>query len=148
MRAPSNTTGSLSWVPAKESRKPSLPATRGGAATPAARPTKRPRLAAESQTSSPCAMVATSTWTVGRNRWQSAQLDFSTQGINDPQHVFQSQGGFAGFKVDNEAHTNPCREGQLGLGQPELFASGTSQMATTALAALANAASVQPCPAI
>jgi hypothetical protein len=59
---------------------------------------------------------------IGRNRWQSGQLDLSTQGINDPQHVFESQGGLAGFKVDDEANTNPCREGQLGLRQPELLA--------------------------
>jgi hypothetical protein len=29
MRAPSKTTGNLSWAPAKESRKPSLPASMG-----------------------------------------------------------------------------------------------------------------------
>jgi len=54
-------------------------------------------------------MVGTLTSIVGCNGWQSAQLDFSTQGINDPQHVFQSQGGLACFKIDDEAHTNPCR---------------------------------------
>ena len=52
-------------------------------------------------------------------------MDFTAQGINDPQHVFQSQGGLACFKVDNEAHTHPSRQRQLGLGQPELLASGT-----------------------
>jgi hypothetical protein len=45
--------------------------------------------------------------------------------IDDPQHVFQSQGGFASLKVDDEAHANPCRERQLGLCQRELPASGT-----------------------
>jgi len=62
---------------------------------------------------------------IGSSRWQAAQLDFSTQGINDPQHVFQSQGGLACFEVDNEAHAYPSRQRQLGLGQPELLASGT-----------------------
>jgi len=52
-------------------------------------------------------------------------MDFTAQGINDPQHVFQPQGGLAGFKLDNEAHTHPSRKRQLGLGQPELLASGT-----------------------
>ncbi len=52
-------------------------------------------------------------------------MDFTAQGINDPQHVFQSQGGLACFKVDNEAHTHPSRQRQLGLGQPQLLASGT-----------------------
>jgi|GEM_PF-1975857 len=61
----------------------------------------------------------------GCNGRQSAQLDLTTQGINDPQYVFQSYGGFACFKVDNEAHTHPCGQRQLGLGQPELLASGT-----------------------
>jgi len=74
-------------------------------------------------------MVATFTLIVCRNGWQSAQLDLSTQGINDPQHVFQSQGGLARFKVDDEAHTNPRREGQLGLCQPEMLASGTKCIA-------------------
>jgi hypothetical protein len=66
---------------------------------------------------------------VGRNRWQPAQLNLATEGINDPKHVFKSQGGLACFKVDDEAHTNPCREGQLGLRQPKLLASGTKCMA-------------------
>jgi len=70
-------------------------------------------------------MVAALTSIVGRNAGQSAQLDISTQGIDDPQHVFQSQGGLASFKVDDEAHANPCRQGQLGLCQPELLASDT-----------------------
>ena len=69
-------------------------------------------------------MVATFTLLVGHGGRQPAQLDLSTQGINDPQYVFQSQGGFPSFKVDNEAHTNPCRQRQLGLGQPERLASG------------------------
>jgi len=70
-------------------------------------------------------MVAALTSPVGCHGWQSAQQDLSTQGINDPQYVFQSQGGFACLEVDYEAHTNPCREGQLRLCQPELLASGT-----------------------
>jgi hypothetical protein len=70
-------------------------------------------------------MVTTLTLIVGHDRWQAAQLDLTTQSINDPQHVFQSQGGLACFKVDNEAHTHPSRQRQLGLGQPELLASGT-----------------------
>ncbi len=56
-------------------------------------------------------------------------MDFTAQGINDPQHVFQSQGGLACFKVDNEAHTHPSRQCQLGLGQPELLASGAQCIA-------------------
>jgi hypothetical protein len=59
------------------------------------------------------------------NGWQSAQLELSTQGINDPQNILKSHGGFAGFKIDDEAHTNPCRQGQLGLRQPELLAPST-----------------------
>jgi len=70
-------------------------------------------------------MVAGFTLIGGRHRWQSAQLNFSTQGINDPQYVFKSQGGFACLKVDDEAHTHPGREGQLRLCQPKLLASGT-----------------------
>jgi hypothetical protein len=71
-------------------------------------------------------MVANFTLIVGR---QSAQLDLATQRINDPQYVFQSQCGLACLKVYDEAHTYPCREGQLGLGQPELFASATQRIA-------------------
>lgn len=56
-------------------------------------------------------------------------MDLSTQGINDPQHVFQSQGRLACFKFNDEAHTNPGREGQLGLCQPELPARGTKCVA-------------------
>jgi len=74
-------------------------------------------------------MVAAFTSIIGRRVWQSGQLDLSTQGINDSQHVFQSQGELACLKLDDEAHTNPCREGQLGLCQPELLASGTQCIA-------------------
>ena len=56
--------------------------------------------------------------------WQSAQLDLAAQGIDDSQHVFKSQGGLACLKIDDEAHTDSCREGQLRLCQPELLASG------------------------
>jgi hypothetical protein len=70
-------------------------------------------------------MIARLTLIVGRHRWQTAQLNFSAQGINNPQHVFQSQGGFACLKVDDETHTHPSREGQLRLCQPELLASGS-----------------------
>ncbi len=62
---------------------------------------------------------------VGSSRWQSTQLNLTAQGINDPQHVFQPQGGLACFKVDNEAHAHPSRQRQLGLRQPELLASST-----------------------
>jgi len=74
-------------------------------------------------------MVVTHALIVGNDRWQSGQVDLATQGIDDPQHVFQSQGGLACFKVDNEAHTHPGRQRQLGLCQPELLASGTQCMA-------------------
>lgn len=83
----------------------------------------------DSQTSSSCAMVAALAWIVGCNAWQSAQLDLSTQGIHDPQHVFEPQGRLVCFKVDDETHTNPCRQDQLGLCQPELLASSTKCVA-------------------
>ncbi|OGB30190.1 MAG: hypothetical protein A3F78_04640 [Burkholderiales bacterium RIFCSPLOWO2_12_FULL_61_40] len=70
-------------------------------------------------------MVRALVWVCGIGGWQSAQLHLSTQGINDPQNIFQSQGGFARFKIDDEAHTNPRRQGQLGLRQPELLAGST-----------------------
>ncbi len=59
---------------------------------------------------------------IGSNGWQPAQLDLATQCVNDAQDVFKSQGGFACFKLNDEAHPNPCRQGQPGLCQPELFA--------------------------
>ena len=74
-------------------------------------------------------MFAARALIVGRNRWQPAQLDLSTQDINDPQHVFKSHGGLACFKVDDKSHTHPCREGQLGLRQPELLPGDTKCMA-------------------
>jgi hypothetical protein len=43
------------------------------------------------------------------SRWQAAQLDLSTQGINDPQDVLKAQGWLAGLKVNDESHANPCR---------------------------------------
>lgn len=66
---------------------------------------------------------------VGDNGWQSAQLDFPTQGIDDPQNIFKSQGGLPGFKVNNEAHANPCCQSQLGLRQPELLAGSSKDIA-------------------
>lgn len=66
---------------------------------------------------------------VGSNRWQSAHVDLTAQGINDPQHVFPSQGGLARFKVDHETHTHPCGQRQLGLCQSGLFASSTQGIA-------------------
>jgi len=63
------------------------------------------------------------------DRWQSAQPDLCAQGIHDTQHVFQSHGWLAGFKIDNETHANPCAKSQLGLRQPELLASGTQCLA-------------------
>lgn len=74
-------------------------------------------------------MVATFRLIAGYDRWQAAQLDLPTQCIDDPQHVFQSQGRFASLKVDDEAHSNSCRERQLGLCQRELLASGTQCIA-------------------
>jgi hypothetical protein len=56
-------------------------------------------------------------------------VDLTTEGINDPQHLFQSQGGFACLKVNDESHTNPCRQRQLWLCQPELLAGGTKGIA-------------------
>lgn len=65
----------------------------------------------------------------GSNGWQSAQLELSTQGINDPQNILKSQSGLARLKIDNEAHTNPCRQGQLGLRQSELLAGSSKCIA-------------------
>ena len=70
-------------------------------------------------------MVRALTSIVVCNCRQSVQLNLSTQGINDPQHVLKSHGRLACLKVNDEAHTNPCRKRQLGLRQFELFASGT-----------------------
>lgn len=61
--------------------------------------------------------------------WQTAQLNFATQGINDSQYLFQAHGRLAGLKVDDEAHTHPRRQGQLGLRQPERLASGPQRIA-------------------
>jgi hypothetical protein len=61
--------------------------------------------------------------------WQSDQLDLSTQGINDPQDIFESHRGLARFKIDDEAHTNPCRQGQPRLRQMELLAGGAQRIA-------------------
>jgi hypothetical protein len=61
--------------------------------------------------------------------WQSAQLDLATQGINDAQDIFEPHRGLARFKFDNEAHTNPCRQGQLRLRQLELLAGGAQRSA-------------------
>lgn len=56
-------------------------------------------------------------------------MDLTTQGINDPQYVFQPHRGLASLKFNNEAHTNPRRQRQLRLGQPEMLASGTQCIA-------------------
>jgi hypothetical protein len=61
---------------------------------------------------------------VGDSRWQSAEPNLSTQGINDAQDIFKSQGGLARFKINDEAHTNPRRQRQLRLRQPELLTGG------------------------
>jgi len=61
--------------------------------------------------------------------WQSAQLDLATQGINDSQDIFEPHCGLARFKIDDEAHTNPCRQGQLRLRQLELLAGGAQRSA-------------------
>jgi hypothetical protein len=74
-------------------------------------------------------MAVTLTLVCDANGWQSAQLHLSTQGIDDPQHVFQSYGGLACLEVDNEAHAHPCRESQLGLCEPELLARSTKGFA-------------------
>ena len=70
-------------------------------------------------------MVTALLLSLRHDRWQSAQLELSTQGINDPQNILESHGRLAGFKIDDEAHTNPSRQGQLGLCQPELLAPST-----------------------
>jgi len=61
--------------------------------------------------------------------WQSAQLDLSTQGINDAQDIFESHRGLARFKIDDEAHTNPRRQSQLRLRQMELLAGSAQRSA-------------------
>jgi hypothetical protein len=70
-------------------------------------------------------MVVALALIIGGNGGQSAQLDHSTQGIDDAQNKFQSQGGLARLKIDDEAHAHPCRKRQLRLRQPELLAGGT-----------------------
>jgi hypothetical protein len=74
-------------------------------------------------------MVVALALIVGGSGWQSAQLDLSTQRINDSQDIFKSQGGLARFKINDEAHANPCRQSKLGLSQTELLASGTKCVA-------------------
>jgi len=70
-------------------------------------------------------MVGALTLIVGCNGWQSIQLYFSTQRVNDPQYVFQSQRGLACLKVNDETHTNACCQSQLRLCQPEALPGGT-----------------------
>jgi hypothetical protein len=43
--------------------------------------------------------------------WQAFDLERSTQGVDHAQHVFNPQSGLSSFKVDDEAHTNPGRQG-------------------------------------
>jgi len=74
-------------------------------------------------------MVAALTLIVGESRWQSAEPNLSTQGIDDSQDIFKSQGGLARFKINDEANTNPSRQSQLGLRQPDLFAGSTKCIA-------------------
>ena len=74
-------------------------------------------------------MVATFSLISGSSGGQSAQVDLTTQGVNDPQHIFQPHRGLASLEVNNEAHTNPRRQRQLRLGQPEMLASGTQCIA-------------------
>lgn len=60
---------------------------------------------------------------LARNFRQADQPDLATQDIDDAQQIFQSHGGLAGFKIDDEAHANSCGQGQLRLRQAELLAS-------------------------
>jgi hypothetical protein len=61
-------------------------------------------------------------------RWQSDELERSTQGVNHTQHVFQPERGLACFKVDDEAHTNACSQSQLRLCQAQLLACRTQRV--------------------
>jgi hypothetical protein len=49
----------------------------------------------------------------GGSGWQPVQSDFSAQGIDDAQNIIKTQGRFPGFKFDDKAHANPCRQSQL-----------------------------------
>jgi hypothetical protein len=60
-------------------------------------------------------MVIASTMFVVHGGWQTAQLNLATERINNPQHVFQPQSGFACLKVDDKSHTDPGCKGELGL---------------------------------
>jgi len=60
-------------------------------------------------------MVVALTLIFGDSGWQSAQVDLSTQGINDPQDIFKSQGRLSSFKINDEAHANSCCQSQLWL---------------------------------
>lgn len=61
--------------------------------------------------------------------WQAAQLDLTAKRIDDPQHVFKPNGRLASLQVNNEAHTHPCRQGQLWLCQRQMLASSTQSNA-------------------
>lgn len=74
-------------------------------------------------------MVATFLSLIDGNRRQAAQLDLAAQRIDDTQHVFEAHSGFPRLEVDDEAHSYPCGERQLGLCQPELLAGGTQGIA-------------------
>jgi hypothetical protein len=69
-------------------------------------------------------MFVTLTLIVCHDGWQPSQLDHSTQGINDPQHVFQSHGWLASLEVNNEAHPYPRYQRQLRLSQSDLLSRG------------------------
>ena len=66
---------------------------------------------------------------IGSRRWQSDQLDLASQGIDHPQDVFKSQGGFACFEINDEAHSDPRGQRQLRLCQPELLARCSKRIA-------------------
>lgn len=61
--------------------------------------------------------------------WQAAQLDLTSQRIDDPQHMFESTGRLANVQVNNEVHTFPCLQCQLLLCQRKLLASTTQRSA-------------------
>lgn len=70
--------------------------------------------------------------------WQAAQLDLTSQRIDDPQHMFESTGRLANVQVNNEVHTLPCRQCQLLLCQRKLLASTTQRSAARGLGGIAS----------
>jgi hypothetical protein len=74
-------------------------------------------------------MIAAFAAPFGDSSGQSTQVNFAAQSLNDPQYIFQAQGGLARFQINDKAHANSGSQRQPGLRQPELFACGTKCVA-------------------